>query len=90
MPRGLALVLLLVSLLILHQSKALATGTRETCEESDMSSGSSRRVLLTSNGLSNKRIREEFSRLARLRQPKTNIPVRVLYIPDALIAEVSE
>ncbi len=47
-----------------------------------------RRVLLTSNGLSTRIIRGEFERLLRLRQPDL-AQARVLYIPDALVAEGS-
>ena len=46
------------------------------------------RVLLTSNGLSTRAIRGEFERLLRLRQPDLTL-ARVLYIPDALVAEGS-
>ena len=63
------------------------SSSEETCD-SDMQTSSSRRAILTSNGVWHPQaIASEFVRLAKLRQPGGMEKVRVLYVPDATINE---
>ncbi|QDZ22196.1 peptidase family S51 [Chloropicon primus] len=58
--------------------------TSVTCDAL-MSSSKRRRAILTSNGLSNEGIRQEFVRLVKLRTDPGK--ARVVYVPDALVAD---
>ena len=91
----LVLALIVLTLGRVHSSATEGQrGGREGGEREDTCSSSNkyndmtlhRRALLTSNGFSNEAIRTEFRRVLKLRQPNI-AKARVLYIPDALVAE---